>query len=82
MSPNANRESRRETEFPLPLFFFLRDSYIRLTIQRVASIAYTPANVWGCRISSSQEVHLYLMVITFKLVIILVIMLKSFFYIS
>ena len=82
MSPNANKESRRETDFPPLTIFFLRDSYIRLTIQRVSSIAYTPANVWGCRISSSQEVHLYQMVITFKLVIILVIILKSFFYIS
>ena len=31
MSPNANRESWRETAFPLPLIFFLSDYYSRLT---------------------------------------------------
>ena len=54
ISLNTNRDSWRETAFSQPLFFFLGDYYIWLTIQRVASFPHNPANVWGCRISSSQ----------------------------
>ena len=54
ISPNANRESWRETAFLLPLFFFLGDYYSRLTIQCVASFVHTPANVLGCYIVFSQ----------------------------
>ena len=58
MSPCANREDWRETAFPLVLFLITTIVGWRPAFR--TSFPHNPANVWGCHISLSQYIYIYI----------------------